>query len=158
MRFPLLFFDVRMTRLWDGTQISRIHHHTVGITMRYRVSAVFCCCIGAVELRDGLRQERASITDFHGLINQRVHIVLEQRAASAKPNSTGAVSRLLPESLALEALPLPESPVSLDLAESFVPEPALLDESDLSPPPMAEVRPPHSHHIASSTWTWCHRQ
>ena len=33
---------------------------------------------------DGLRQERASITDFHGLINQRVHIVLEQRAASAK--------------------------------------------------------------------------
>ncbi len=78
-----MFFDVRMTRLWDGTQISRIHHHTVGITMRYRVSAVFCC-VWACELRDGLRQERASITDFHGLINQRVHIVLEQRAASAK--------------------------------------------------------------------------
>ena len=37
-----------------------------------------------IQLRDGLRQERASITDFHGLINQRVHIVLEQRAASAK--------------------------------------------------------------------------
>ena len=35
-----------MTRLWDGTQISRIHHHTVGITMRYRVSAVFCCVLG----------------------------------------------------------------------------------------------------------------
>ena len=44
----------------------------------------FLLRIGAVELRDGLRQERASITDFHGLINQRVHIVLEQRAASAK--------------------------------------------------------------------------
>ena len=44
----------------------------------------FLLRIGTVELRDGLRQERASITDFHGLINQRVHIVLEQRAASAK--------------------------------------------------------------------------
>ena len=79
----------------------------------------FLLRIGAVELRDGLRQERASITDFHGLINQRVHIVLEQRAASANARDE-----------------------DINLAESFVPEPALLDESDLSPPPMAEVRPP----------------
>ena len=40
--------------------------------------------IGAIELRDGLRQERASIADFHGLIDQRAHVMLEQRATSAK--------------------------------------------------------------------------
>ena len=40
--------------------------------------------IGAIELRDGLRQERASIADLHGLIDQRAHVMLEQRAASAK--------------------------------------------------------------------------
>ena len=51
--------------------------------MRYRVSAVLLR-IGAIELRDGLRQERASIADLHGLIDQRAHVMLEQRAASAK--------------------------------------------------------------------------
>ena len=44
----------------------------------------FLLRIGAIELRDSLRQERASITDLHGLIDQRAHVMLEQRAASAK--------------------------------------------------------------------------
>ena len=52
--------------------------------MRYRVSAWFLLRIGAIELCDGLRQERASIADLHGLIDQRAHVMLEQRAASAK--------------------------------------------------------------------------
>ena len=121
---------------------SRIHHHTRRNHDEVSGFGGFLLRIGAVELRDGLRQERASITDFHGLINQRVHIVLEQRAASAKAEQYWSGVKIVAGIAGVGALPLPESPVSLDLAESFVPEPALLDESNLPPPPMAEVRPP----------------